>query len=67
MTAHPLDQGLRRLGVDPDTLDPDVLDALRQAKGETVSGADALEALFAQSRQPLTLDTLTNQEPDNHG
>jgi hypothetical protein len=46
--THPVDAGLRALGIDPASLSPDVLDALRDAQGttDTPTVADQFAAAF---------------------
>jgi hypothetical protein len=50
VSEHPIDRGLRALGVDPGTLDPDVLEALRGAAGPPAP--TSLEDAFTAHFQP---------------
>jgi HEAT repeat protein len=59
-----LDQALAELGLDPDSLDPGVLAALRKARVRD-QAVDALADAFDRAASPTTRDILNPENPDH--
>jgi hypothetical protein len=67
--THPIDAGLRSLGIDPDTLAPDVLAALRTAAPPSTADqfAAAFEAALADDPTDRLLADIANAQENDRG